>query len=379
MRKFLLWAFFLVPLSVCAQSEPVEGRESRGKVFEKLFDAADGVVGFVSGEKWSFIPAVTYSPETSLGLGVRAIRVFRHQSDTSGIVRPSTLPITFLYTLNRQIILTGELNYWLNENRDFLNARIELTDYPFKFYGIGNDLPAEQEEFYATRYFYMHLNYEREVLPRLYVGPRYEFRADDIYEKEQEGILDRGLVPGSAGQRLSGLGLKVNWDSRNNIFQPTRGSFHQFSYMTFQPFLGSNFTFDQFDVDFRKYVGFKNQNVLALQSWWSFTTGGPPFQHVSLIGGSDLMRGYFEGRYRDNLAMVQQAEYRFKVYRNLGMVAFGSAGQVADRFSTYSFSRMRYGAGVGFRYRLNSEGLNIRLDLAYGDQRAFYFGLNEVI
>ncbi|WP_143959178.1 BamA/TamA family outer membrane protein [Litoribacter populi] len=378
MKKLLLAIFFL-PLFSFAQSEADEGGASRGKVFEKLFDAADGVVDFISGEKWSFIPAVTYSPETSLGLGIRAIRIFRHQNDTTGNVRPSTLPITFLYTLNRQAILTGELNYWLNENRDFLNARIELTDYPFKFYGIGNDLPAAQEEYYATRYIYMHLNYEREILPRLYVGPRYEFRTDEIYEKEPEGILDRQLVAGANGQRLSGLGMKVNWDSRDNIFQPSRGTFHQFSYMTFQPFLGSNFAFDQFDADFRKYIGFKNQNVLALQSWWSFTTGNPPFQHVSLIGGSDRMRGYFEGRYRDNLAMVHQAEYRFKVYRNLGMVAFGSAGQVGDRFSSYNLSRMRYGAGVGFRYRLNSEGLNIRLDLAYGDQSAFYFGLNEVI
>jgi hemolysin activation/secretion protein len=148
--------------------------------------------------------------------------------------------------------------------------------------------------------------------------------------------------------------------------------------MTFQPFMGSNFTFDQYEVDFRRYIRLKDSQVLALQSWWSFTTGNPPFQHVSLIGGSDLMRGYFEGRYRDNLAMAQQAEYRFQVYRNFGMVVFGSAGQVADRFSGYSFNRLRYGGGIGFRYRLNPQGLNIRLDLAYGDQRAFYFGLNEV-
>lgn len=91
------------------------------------------------------------------------------------------------------------------------------------------------------------------------------------------------------------------------------------------------------------------------------------------------MRGYFEGKFRDRHAMVQQVEYRFPVYRNLGLVVFGHGGQVATELGDFRLKRMKYGAGVGFRYRLNEEGLNIRLDIAFGDQRAFYFGLNEVI
>lgn len=91
------------------------------------------------------------------------------------------------------------------------------------------------------------------------------------------------------------------------------------------------------------------------------------------------MRGFFEGKYRDLHAMVYQTEYRLPVYRNLGMVAFASAGQVASTVPGFSFRRFKYGGGIGFRYKLNDEGLNIRLDFGIGDQRAFYFGLNEVI
>lgn len=368
----------LLSLGVLAQSNVEEGLPNRRGIVEKLFDSADGIIDFISGEQWTFIPALTYSPETSLGIGMRAIKVFKHRSDTSALLRPSTLPITFLYTLNRQTILTTELNYWMNENRDYINIRAELTDYPFKFYGIGNDIALESEEFYSTRFAYFHFNYERMVMPGIYIGPRYEFRIDDIYRKELGGILDRGLVAGSDGQRLSGLGLMLNIDTRDNIFQPMNGQYHQISWMTFQPYLGSNFTFNQYNLDFRKYLRTWNNQVLALQTWWNFTTGNPPFQHQSLLGGSDLMRGYFEGRYRDRLAMAHQAEYRFPVYRNLGLVVYGSAGQVADRLSAYGFGRMRYGGGFGFRYKISEDGLNIRLDLAYGDQKAFYFGLNEV-
>lgn len=122
-----------------------------------------------------------------------------------------------------------------------------------------------------------------------------------------------------------------------------------------------------------------DQQILAVQAWYSFTAGHPPFQQVSLIGGSDLMRGYFEGKYRDLHAMVYQAEYRLPIYRKLGVVFFGSAGQVTDRVSAYALNRFRYGGGLGFRYELSEEGLKVRLDFAFGDQPAFYFGLNEVL
>ena len=91
------------------------------------------------------------------------------------------------------------------------------------------------------------------------------------------------------------------------------------------------------------------------------------------------MRGFFEGRFRDNHAMVHQAEYRLPLHRNLGIVFFGHTGQVAQQAADFGWNRFKYGGGFGFRYKLNQEGLNIRLDFAIGDQRAFYFGLNEVI
>ncbi|MDN3669233.1 BamA/TamA family outer membrane protein [Echinicola jeungdonensis] len=349
-------------------------------LIDKAFNTAEELVDWASTDSWTFIPALTYSPETSWGIGARTIKVFRATSTKSdGDLRPSTLPITFLYTLENQAIFTSELELWKDENKDYLHARLELTDYPFKFYGIGNELRQENEEDYASRYIYFHLQYQRELLKGFYLGPRYEFRADNIYYKIPEGLLESGNIPGSNHPRLSGLGITANFDTRDNIFQPSGGSFHQFSWMSFQSFLGGNFTFNQYQLDLRKYIRIFDRHVIAMQSWWSFTYGNPPFQHLSLIGGSDIMRGYFEGRYRDRQAMVYQAEYRMPVYRKLGLVFFGSAGQVAPQFRNYSFDRFRYGGGFGFRYRLNDEGLNIRLDIAFGDQKAFYFGLNEVI
>jgi hemolysin activation/secretion protein len=143
--------------------------------------------------------------------------------------------------------------------------------------------------------------------------------------------------------------------------------------------LGSSFNFSQWVFDLRKYHSLNNNQVIAGQAWFSFTDGIAPFQHLSMIGGSDLMRGYFEGRLRDNHAMVYQAEWRFPVYQKLNMVIFGSGGQVAENWSEYNLRTFKWAGGFGFRYKLNASGLTFRIDLAYGNQSSFYFGLNEVI
>src|SRR5690606_9699959 len=157
--------------------------------------------------------------------GVRALKIFRLQRYDAAI-RPSSMPLTLLYTLKKQIIFTAGLDLWLNENAHNLKARVELSDYPFEFYGIGNNIPSSNKEPYASRYGLVRLSYQKKIARGLYVGPRYEFRTDHIYKKETGGMLDLGQVPGSRSFRASGLGLLVNYDTRDNIFQPTGGSLH---------------------------------------------------------------------------------------------------------------------------------------------------------
>jgi outer membrane protein assembly factor BamA len=349
------------------------------KAVEKLFDFGDLVVDKLSGDKWTVIPAVIYSPETSLGLGARAIRVFRHKNKADSLLRPSSLPITFLYTLNNQAILTTELDLWADQNKSYFNGRLELSRFPFKYFGIGNEPQLEEGEVYTTRYAYLHLFYQRKIAKGIYFGPRYEFRLDNITDRVAGGLLENSQVPGYDGQRLSGLGLILQHDTRDILFQPTRGWYNRLQWMVFSQTLGSQYDFQHVVGDLRRYISVGKRQVIALQAWSSFTWGTPTFQHLSLIGGSDVMRGFFEGKFRDRHALVFQGEYRLPIYRNLGMVFFGHTGQVAPEIRKFGWQRFRYGAGVGFRYRINSDGLNIRLDFAIGDQKAIYFGLNEVI
>lgn len=78
------------------------------------------------------------------------------------------------------------------------------------------------------------------------------------------------------------------------------------------------------------------------------------------------MRGVLEHRYRDDVAVTVQAEYRLPITDRFGVVAFGSLGQVAESFPDLDATDPAIAGGVGFRVALNREQkLNLRIDIAF--------------
>ena len=73
-----------------------------------------------------------------------------------------------------------------------------------------------------------------------------------------------------------------------------------------------------------------------------------------------------------------QAEYRFPIVWRFSGAAFGSAGQVASAISDIRYSQFHYAGGGGLRFAvLPREGLNLRFDVAYGNQVNYYIVLAE--
>jgi outer membrane protein assembly factor BamA len=84
-------------------------------------------------------------------------------------------------------------------------------------------------------------------------------------------------------------------------------------------------------------------------------SGDVPFNQMALVGGENLMRGYYYGRYRDKNYIAAQAEYRFLPFpfsRRLGGALFAAAGTVAPTVSAFSFKYIQPSGGVGIRYLL---------------------------
>jgi outer membrane translocation and assembly module TamA len=110
-------------------------------------------------------------------------------------------------------------------------------------------------------------------------------------------------------------------------------------------------------------------------------SGDPPFDLLPQLGGDVLLRGYFQGRFRDKDLLAFQAEYRAPVWWKLGAAAFVSAGQVAPELSGLRIDAFHPAAGFGLRFLIQEEeGVQIRADFAWGfdvESSGFYINIGE--
>jgi len=330
-------------------------------------------------------PIIFHSPETKLAIGASGGYYYRQApkapsvagSDTAS--RPSTIMPSLIYTQKQQIISgLGVDLYWKNETYH-LTGGVLYSKFPDTFYGIGNNTPEELAEDYTPRTFGLGMDFQKTVRPRLYLGIQYQLSNSKLIEVEENGLLAKGNILGSAGGVVSSAGLSINLDTRNNIYYPSSGSFYELSASLSGRIIGSDFDFNGYGVDLRKYIPVFSSHVLAFQGLMNIITGDAPFQSLSELGGDSIMRGYFGGRYRDKNLLAAQMEYRLPVWWRFGLVGFAGYGDVADKLRHFELNSFKYSFGWGIRYLFSrAEKINLRFDFGYGKGSSeFYINLTE--
>ena len=115
---------------------------------------------------------------------------------------------------------------------------------------------------------------------------------------------------GGNGSTNIGLGWGIIYYNIHNVLNPRKGIFSEWAFLSYSGEIGSDYNLTTYLLDNRFYIPIRKNNVLAFQLQGQFTTGSPPFNLLSLMGGESLMRGYYLGRYRDKHLMAGQVEYR---------------------------------------------------------------------
>jgi outer membrane protein assembly factor BamA len=326
----------------------------------------------------ALLPVIYYTPETSWALGAGGLAYFPVTRDASA-PRPSNLNFAVIYTVKKQFSL--DLNPDLYFRHGYhLQFELQYSSFPDKFFGVGNDTAADLEEPFTSRFWKLNVEALKRTSGAFNLGFQYFFDSTRLVKVKAGGSLASGSVPGSRGGVVSGFGPFLTYDSRDSIFFPTTGSFHQFSAMAFGPMLGSDFSFGRFCLDLRRYIRFSSSRVLALQSQLLVQTGQPPFWRMGMLGGEKLLRGYYLGRYRDKNMLCVQAEYRWvPVIWRIGLVGFVGLGEVADRLDHFELGGLKFSYGGGLRFVLDSaQRLHVRLDFAFGQKTSgIYFTAGE--
>ncbi|MBI3004798.1 MAG: BamA/TamA family outer membrane protein [Ignavibacteriales bacterium] len=324
------------------------------------------------------IPIAYYTPETGIAGGAGLLYFFRPE-ENSARIRPSTTALFLIYTEKKQFIaqLSGE--WYFEEGLWRIDADFLFMRYPQKFFGIGNNTSASDEENYTSRISRMEFKVLRSLSPGLNLGLTGLLEDRKLSDISPGGQLSSGAVFGKAGGITSGIGPLITYDTRDNVFAPQEGFYHLVSVVTFSKSLGSDYPYTKTLVNVRQYLPLGKRQVLALQLFGTFISGSPPFHKLAELGGQETMRGYFEGRFRDRHYLTSQIEYRTPLFWRIGFVAFVGMGEVTREVRDFTFSGIKASYGLGLRYFFNlQEKLNLRVDFGFGNNSSgLYIGPAE--
>lgn len=326
------------------------------------------------------LPVVFYQPETGTGFGALANYYFRPGGQLAS-APASDIGGLAIYTTKKQIITSLATHLYLSGGSLRLVGSVLFTKFPSKFWGIGNETPDDAEEDYTPLTFAAIAEVQRQVLRGWFVGGRLQVARRTLRELSDSGQLVTGTVPGSSdGTDVEGT-LLLTHDARDNTIYPTHGRLYQANLLGAATGLGSDFGYGGARVDLREYLSPARRHVLALRALGEARTGTPPFDLLPQLGGDILLRGYYQGRFRDKVLVAFQSEYRLPVVWRIGVVAFAEAGQVAPRVDDLRLKAFKASVGGGLRFLLAPrEGLNIRADYGYGldvKSGGFYLAIGE--
>lgn len=307
-------------------------------------------------------PFVVKSLETDWGFGGIAARFFKTvKSDTT--IRTSDVNILGLYTLKKQLIFVLSSTLFFPKENRIARFQASYSYYPDKFWGLGNHTHYNADENFSQRQFFINPQFLQRIHRKLYVGVTYEYQHSGAVDYIPGGLFDKENIIGRYGGNTSGIGPILSWDTRNNAYSPTHGVFAEMQYVWFDKSIGSGFNLTLFNIDLRKFIYITDKSVLALQGLAGLTNGSTPFRKLEELGGSDMMRGYYGGRFTDKCLMAYQAEFRQFLFWRFGMVAFASTGEVSPDPEHFELNGLHFAYGGGVRFMISTEEkLNIRID-----------------
>ncbi|MFN8346061.1 MAG: BamA/TamA family outer membrane protein [Spirosomataceae bacterium] len=321
-------------------------------------------------------PVVYYTPETHWAYGAALTSTFRFKGD-SAKARPSQVSLGVVFTQQKQSLYYLPFQIYLKNAGYYVYGEAGFYRYNYFYFGIGNH--PVPKELYGVDYPRIKLNFLKKIYPHLYAGLRYQYEDYRITQTEPNGAFAGGNVPGTPRARTSGVGVGLFYDTRDVIFYPSKGIVADLGYFYNAPLWGGNVRFDRFYADISGYKTLLPNLILAGNFVGSFTWGAPPFNMLSELGGGKRMRGYYQGRFRDDHLLLTQAETRITIYRRWGGALFGSAAVLGGQKEMIRWNDLKYAYGVGLRFMANRrDRLNLRFDYARGkDGGNFYFTIGE--
>ncbi len=328
-----------------------------------------------TGTDHRLLPLAFFLPETGFALGGLGILTFRLPGEDQSS-RPSQIIYSAAYTTRGQLLLFAPFEIYANDGKRRHLGELGYYRFSYSFFGLGPDSMLEDEIIYRANFPRLQYTSLWEVKPGLLLGAgtKYDhFSLPDLAELTETCAC---TPPGSDGGHVMMWSATAMYDSRDELFYPTRGLFTQITHDRSWSGVLSDYRFSRVTVDLRGYLEMGQVGIVATRLYAMRTSDGTPFYHQPYISSGSLSRGYPDRRFISDQILSWQQELRFLIKGRFYGAGFYSLAHVGKDLQA---SSLRWSVGTGVRYLLDeAEGTRIRLDVgAQPDGWNFYFTVNE--
>lgn len=356
---------------------PMDTVEQKRNLIQKIkyyFDHTNDVPNDYKRFDWSIIGGPYYSSDVHFGIGIVASALYR-TSMTDTLLRPSNAAVKaqISTTLFYSFSLSGE--HIFPGHRWVMDYKVKFQSLPTYFWGIGyTNARDDIKSKYKEKSVLSHVDFLYRPWEQLYVGPSVDFNYFITHERRDNLQLWEGM---QLKNTVAGVGLKISYDTRDNVTGPQKGWLLSVSQRIFPKWLGNNnhaFASTEFEVC--NYQHLWKGGLLASRIHGNFTYGKTPWSMMPTFGDVG-MRGYYYGRYRDKCEADFTLELRQKVWRRNGVVFWVGAAEVAPNLKHFNMRKVLPNIGIGYRWEFK-KNVNVRVDFGVGKgTTGFEFNINE--
>ena len=367
---------------------------------EQFIDSLDGnfdASQYLTKSAYGFlpVPVVITEPAVEGGLGLMGLffhedeeAVARRKKGMQGdnaakyLIPPSVSAVGVAYTGNGSYAAgLGPLGFF-NDGKIRYSGGFVYSDIDLDYYNLGDVTLAKPLSIDTKGYGILQtVKFKTRDLP-LYVGPIQRYIKADLKSNSalRDGVINpitqnvlEDLNSFIARQvTTSGLGIGVDYDTRDNIFTPTKGAFYELSYVAYRGSISSDIEYDWYRLD--------GQNNFQLSADWragihivaevaDTNERLPPFAMPGIN-----MRGIPAARYQGSHMATLEGEVTWQMNYRWSVLGFAGAGRAANSSSDFSAADSQLSKGVGFRYLIAKQyGFNMGLDVARGPEDTVWY------
>jgi hypothetical protein len=195
-----------------------------------------------------------------------------------------------------------------------------------------------------------------------------------VYADVQPRLRDEPVFPGLANRvrvTVSAPTAVIEFDTRDNVFTPTRGMFAESSWLASRRDLGATENFERFQQVLIGWYPLRRDVTLGARGIYAWASDGTPFFLRPFV----QLRGVPAVRFQGDQAASVELEARWQFFGRWSVVGFGGGGTTRTARDGFVATQNVASGGGGFRYELARKfGMNVGVDVAHSrETTAVYF------